>query len=148
MQPSLPKNLFDQLDAAVSEVFELMLSRSCVPAPSCTSGVSGFTARVRFSGALTGACTLHLNLTSAGELAEQLTGEPSPPDSALPADTVGELCNMIAGSWKSRLEPTLAACQLSSPTIQVAPASAPGPETITRTYHFEPHCLTLQLTLA
>ena len=148
MQPSIPLNLFQQLDEAVSEVFELMLCLSCIPAPLCCASLPGFTAHVRFSGALTGACALHLDLPSAGMLTEQLTGEAQAPDSPLPADTVGELCNMIAGSWKSRLEPALAACQLSSPTTQPSTCTPTEAATITRTYHFHPHCLTLQLTFA
>ena len=147
MLPNLPHNLFQQLDDAVAEVFELMLSRSCIPAQCGRAAVPGVIALVHFSGALTGACTLHLDLASAGELAEQLTGEPPQPDSELPADAVGELCNMIAGSWKSRLEPALATCQLSSPSFQAAAAPAEH-ATVTRTYHFAPHCLTLQLTFA
>ena len=146
MRSNLPK-LFQQLDDAVAEVFELMLSRPCTPAPPCAAALSGVTALVHFSGSFDGNCAIHLDLRSAGELAEQLTGEAAAPDSALPADAVGELCNMIAGSWKSRLQPNFASCQLSSPTIHAEAVAPASPATIIRTYHFPPHCLTLQLTL-
>ena len=148
MQSSFSLNLFKQLDDAVSEVFELMLNRTCIPAPCCLALKPGLTALVRFSGALAGDCTVHLDLSSAGDLTEQLTGEYPLPGSPLPADAVGELCNMIAGSWKSRLEPSLAACQLSSPTICIGANSIESLATITRTYRFHPHCFTLQLSLA
>ena len=147
MQPSLSQHLFQQLDDAVREVFELMLNRPCIPAPCCLATAPGLTALVRFSGALSGDCTLYLDLSSAGNIAEQLTGESPQPGSSLPADTVGELCNMIAGSWKSRLEPALAACQLSIPTIYSDATATSTPGAITRTYRFHPHCFTLQLTL-
>ncbi len=137
--------LLQQLDAAVAEVFSLMLGHICSPTPTCLIPHPGFIASIAFSGTLTGICALHLGLASAGELASDLTGEPPPPDSALPADTVGELCNMIAGSWKSRLPPPYAACHLSTPTVIPAPLPQ---QTATRAYRFATHCLTLELTLA
>ena len=150
MQPSMPENLLEHLDEAVSEVFDLMLSRACTPSALPMEPTAGLTALVHFSGALNGACTIHLDLSSAGELTEHLTGEPPEPDSPLAADTVGELCNMIAGLWKSRLAPPLAACQLSSPTIGTGYTAQAETQatTVTRSYQFAPHWLTLQLTLA
>ncbi len=146
----MPEDLLEQLDEAVCEVFDLMLSRPCTPSAHSPEPIAGLTALVKFSGALNGACTIHLDHGSAGELTEHLTGETPAPDSLLPADTVGELCNMIAGLWKSRLAPPLASCQLSSPTIgsgYTAQAQAKA-TTVTRSYQFAPHRFTLQLTLA
>ena len=150
MHRQSPQNLLAQLDQAVSEVFDLMLARACTPAPQQTPApLPDLTASVRFSGSLRGACAVHLDFHSAGELTEQLTGEAAAPGSPLSADLAGELCNMIAGSWKSRLAPDLAACQLSSPTISTAPHPAvPTPVFITRIYHFDPHYFTLQLSFA
>ena len=150
MQPRMPESLLYQLDEAVCEVFDLMLSRPCTPSPRFLEPIAGLTALVQFSGALNGACAIHLDLSSAGELTEHLTGEAPTPDSSLAADTVGELCNMIAGLWKSRLAPPLASCQLSSPTIGSGYSAQAETDatTVTRSYQFEPHWLTLQLTLA
>lgn len=137
-----------QLDDAVAEVFALMLDQSCAPASLHVERPSGFTAKVAFSGSLEGNCALHLDLRSAGELAETLTGEPAGPDSALPADTVGELCNMIAGSWKSRLDPHRSACQLSPPVVTEGEQELSAERTIVRSYQFNGHCLTLELWLS
>ncbi len=150
MHPSYPQNLFQQLDEAVSEVFSLMLQRACTPALACPTAIPGLSALVRFSGTLNGMCIVHLDLSSADELAEQLTGEPSLPGSGLAEDTVGELCNMIAGSWKSRLAAPLAGCKLSSPTLHpgVCLPAEENATMVTRSYHFAPYCFTLNLSLS
>ena len=150
MHPSVPESLVVHLDEAVREVFDLMLSRPCTPSARDPEPMAGLTALVQFSGTLNGACAIHLELGSADELTEHLTGEPPTPGSALPADMVGELCNMIAGMWKSRLAPPMASCHLSSPTVaRTCPAETEAEaSTVTRTYQFAPHWLTLQLTLA
>jgi chemotaxis protein CheX len=41
-------------------------------------------------------------------------------------DAIGELCNMVAGGWKSKLEGEQAACLISPPTI-----TGLGPEGLT-----------------
>jgi chemotaxis protein CheX len=142
------QKLLQQLDDAVAEVFSLMLDRPCAPALVCLRRDSGFTASVAFSGSLEGNCALHLDLSSAGELAEELTGDPAGPDSDLPADTVGELCNMIAGSWKSRLDANRSACMLSSPIVTEGRPAVSAEQTIVRSYQFREHCLTLELRLS
>ena len=131
------------LDDAVSEVFDLMLSFPCTPALPSASRPPGFTASVQFSGSLTGSCAVHLDVASANLLTTHLTGQPPEPDSPLLADIVGELCNMIAGSWKSRLAPPLASCHLSPPTI----AATVSPALYNRAYQFDQHYLNLELIL-
>ena len=149
----MSQDLVEQLDHAVAEVFASMLGHACAPTARsvCLSNDlakdPGLTASVVFSGSLEGACSIHLDLRGAGELTEALTGETPPPGSALPADTVGELCNMIAGSWKSRLAPHLAVCQLSSPSLSSTISEEMEPEPTTRFYRFGEHCLTLRLSL-
>ena len=150
--PPLNQAILEQLDDVVLEVFEQMLARSCEPGP-CVTGCDaapeepGFAACVQFTGALEGTCALHLDPCSAAQLTESLTGEAPEPDPELASDAVGELCNMIAGSWKSRLRPELAACHLSSPRVERSHKAGPANADTTRTYSFAPYCLTLQLTL-
>jgi chemotaxis protein CheX len=135
-----------QLDAAVAEVFSMMLGRSCRP-ESCGQGeLVGFKAEVLFSGSMRGQCSIHLDEETAGQLTAELIGLESPEGSA---DTVGELCNMIAGSWKSRLQEERASCGLSSPTVTNGPKSVvkrDHPETLIRCYRFDGSCLTLELS--
>ncbi len=167
-QAPIPHVAIEQLDKSISEVFALMLNRSCNPAERCptedpahSSPESrehrpGLTASISFSGSLRGACTLHLPLRTATALTEELVG-PMPEDEAatLNADTAGEICNMIAGSWKSRQQDANATCLLSVPAITQATPSETATHReaipasfrnhVTRVYAFEDHCLHLKL---
>ena len=110
---------------------------------------------ISFTGSLRGACTIHLALRTAATLAGELLGETSDSSGALNADTAGELCNMIAGSWKSRQPTDGSSSALSAPTIIAEdlsccpPANALDPRafryTLVRTYRFQDHCLRLEL---
>ena len=131
-----------ELDAAVSEVFSLMLGRRCQP-DLRYADLSGYEASVGFSGTLRGSCTVRLDYDAARSLTEELTGEASPADCL---DTVGELCNMIAGSWKSRLPGDASACKLSIPHSGPVGLAAKGAE-LCRYYRCEGVSLILLLSL-
>lgn len=148
----MPEPIFRQLDQAVAEVFALMFGRDCQPEasppPACAPPCIG--ASVLFSGSLLGACALHLSPTAAAELTHTLTGAAR---DALPitllADTAGELCNMIAGCWKSLQPPEIAACALSCPILSHG-TCRPVPlfrETVLRLYQFAGHHFRLELSL-
>ena len=84
---------------------------------------------------------------AARVLAAHLTGMPEQElSNTLSSDTVAELCNVIAGNWKSRRPPPLGNCTLSPPS-----PAARGPEcgnsTLTRLYTFDSHRLMLQLSI-
>ena len=136
-----------QLDQAVAEVFAIMLDLACIPAPGEPPPAPCYIASVAFSGTLQGSCAVHLTPASAAELTSSLTGIPlaQVPDD-LCADTVAELCNMIAGSWKTRQPTREAACQLSCPTVTLGGpgASDPGYALL---YGFDCHRLSLHFAL-
>lgn len=151
-----------QLDGAIHEVFQLVTGRVCIPCEAMQpvdvtgtlkslGGRDAIAARVNFSGSLTGAYVLYLSRRSAVELTMEfmdVTPTTSLPDHLL-FDTVGELCNMIAGSWKSRLAPPLSCCNLSPPA-PVTELGDPGDcirPGLFRTYRFTPHTLLAQLSL-
>ena len=106
-----------RLDSAVSEVFEMMLERSCAPLESTIDINERITARIRFSGAIAGECLVYASPTVAQITAEALLGTVSAPCDPIVDDAVGELCNMIAGGWKSKLESGQAACLISVPAV-------------------------------
>jgi chemotaxis protein CheX len=139
--------LIHQLDAAVAEVFQMMLGRSCQPQECVASERSGFNAEVLFSGTMRGQCSIHLDEQTAGQLTAELIGFEGSDESA---DTVGELCNMIAGGWKSRLKEERASCGLSSPKVtsgRKGRAEAPAHhERLFRCYQFDGSCLMLELS--
>lgn len=109
-----PRNL----DASVEEVFQLMLGVNCrrneVPLEPDAEWV---TAVVGFGGALSGACVFKSGGEAARRAAERMTGmEYSTVDDTV-KDGIGELCNMLAGSWKGKLPELAANCGLSVPAV-------------------------------
>ena len=107
-----------RLDSAVSEVFETMLARSCDPLDGEVDTVDGrIVARIQFTGAVDGECLLYASQATASVTAEALLGTPSEPHDPMVADAIGELCNMIAGGWKSKLSSPEASCLISVPAV-------------------------------
>jgi chemotaxis protein CheX len=134
------EDLMSRLDSAVSEVFAMMLDRSCAPLDTEVDIDERITARIRFSGAITGECLVYASQTVAQIAAEALLGTVSDPSDPMVDDAVGELCNMIAGGWKSKLEPSQAVSIISVPNITRNPihdlTSHPG-ITYNRCYAFQ-----------
>ncbi len=157
-----------QLDEAVLEVFAMMLNRVCRPGASCAAALSpgsgaaqpaGIDALVTFSGSIRGVCKVYLGTKAAETLMEELVGSVevnlTPGEAAmLRADAAGELCNMIAGSWKGRQAESDAECTLSPPLITVdttgtadVDARSAFRHSIVRVYRFGENCLRLELSL-
>ena len=149
------QDLIRQLDEAVAEVFAVMLNLNCSPEPGCrcieskAHSAPRFNASVSFSGPLEGRCCLELDQHTAAQFTSNLMGISASqitPD--LCADTTGELCNMIAGSWKKRHSKDLSGSKLSCPIVtlgQCHHAINNFREAATFLYHFDEHCLTLRL---
>ena len=83
-----------RLDSAVSEVFEMMLARSCKPMDEPAAIAEPIAARIRFSGAIDGECWRYASRSVAQVTAEALLGAVSEPDDPMVEDAIGELCNM------------------------------------------------------
>ena len=172
--PTMPRQAIEQLDHSISEVFALMLNRDCSPSehgppltienalqPALALAANhdpGILASISFSGSMRGACSVHLPLRTAAAITGELVGPmPEAEAATLNADTAGEICNMIAGNWKSRQPDPYARCQISTPHIthaEPAPPTQRANQTgsqptfrnvLVRTYTFEDHCLHLQL---
>ncbi len=109
-----PKNL----DASVQEVFQLMLGVNCRrdSAPLVQEPES-VTAVVGFGGLLSGACVFRSGSSAAMKIAAHMTGmEFSEIDDTV-KDAIGEICNMLAGSWKGKVPDLAANCGLSIPAV-------------------------------
>ena len=116
--PTPQNEVVDRLDSAVSEVFEMMLERSCDPLDGDVAIIDGrIIARIQFTGAITGECLLYASQATAAITAEALLGSASEPCDPMVDDAIGELCNMIAGGWKSKLEHPQAGCLISVPAV-------------------------------
>jgi chemotaxis protein CheX len=111
----------EHLDTAVAEVFQLMMGVACVPAEADAGDfarrAAGATAIVGLAGALSGACVLRMAEPVALRLAELMTGSPMAAFDRIVKDALGEACNMLAGTWKGKLEEISPACMLSVPAV-------------------------------
>ncbi len=110
------------LDASVREVFETMLGWSCrreptLPQAAGTPASESVTAVIGFGGLLSGACIFRLSAASALSMAARMIGAELREVDATVQDAIGEICNMLAGSWKGRIPELGAHCGLSVPAV-------------------------------
>jgi chemotaxis protein CheX len=106
------------LDESVEEVFQLMVGVCCrrsweIPVLE----LELVTAVVGFGGILTGACTLHCSATAARAIAAGMTGTLFAAVDDTVKDAIGEICNMVAGTWKAKTPEFAAHCDLSVPAV-------------------------------
>lgn len=113
-----PRSFAGRLDAAVEEVFQTMLGVGCTPmeGAGCTVRQESYSAMVGFAGAMRGACLVQVDRASGLLLSEMMNGAEQN-DEALILDGLGELCNMIAGRWKSGIPKLASDCLLSPPAV-------------------------------
>ena len=109
-----PKNL----DASVEEVFTMMLWIACErdPGPLVMEAES-VTAVVGFGGLLSGACLFKSGSSTAIKIAAAMTGMEFAEVDDTVKDGIGEICNMLAGAWKSKVPDLAANCGLSIPAV-------------------------------
>ena len=105
---------------AAAEVFELMVgepvSRQEDGAPD---GVNDTTAMVGLAGALCGVLSIRCSVSSATGIASMMLGEPVQSTTCVEhqLDALGEICNMVAGNFKARIDGLQEKCMLSVPTV-------------------------------
>jgi chemotaxis protein CheX len=106
------------LDASVDEVFRLMLGAEVerIQDPLTTQPES-VTAVVGFGGALSGACVFRCGAHEAMQVAACMTGMEFAELDDTVKDGIGEICNMLAGAWKSKVPELSAHCGLSVPAV-------------------------------
>jgi chemotaxis protein CheX len=118
------------MDDAVAEVFRSMLDQSCFAIEPRTGIQPDFCAAVTLSGTFHAQCLVEFPAASARSLTHAFLGSAQPQaDDSMIGDAIGELCNMMAGGWKTRLGPSAWTCDLSVPSILRASSSpAPNPQ--------------------
>jgi len=105
---------------AAAEVFEMMVGESVSRQPEATPGaVNDTTAMVGLAGALCGVMSIRCSASSATNIASKMLGEPVQSSACIEQqlDALGEICNMVAGNFKSRIEGLREQCMLSVPTV-------------------------------
>jgi len=103
---------------ATREVFEIMVGASLEDAPAENHPIgSNFSAMVGIAGSLCGLVGLHTSAECARRIAAKMLGTEDASASDDAQDAFGEVCNMIAGSFKARIAGLADGCALSVPTV-------------------------------
>jgi chemotaxis protein CheX len=110
------------LDQTVEEVLGLMMNVpvaiSEIPVALTNVPVT-LTAVIGLAGALSGAFTVVVNETGAKQITACMMGmEVTAVDDTV-LDGLGEIANILAGAWKSKIPSLSGACLLSVPTVVV-----------------------------
>jgi CheY-specific phosphatase CheX len=142
LQPTATERI-EQLDSAVEEVFELMLGTTCRPVRSRVEFATSLTVTISLSGQIDGTCWLCLSHSAARAVLGAMLGETEGCD-AMIEDAARELCNVIVGSWKSKLPPLQASALLSLPVASYGEDLVSGEK---RLYSFDDNLLALALCI-
>jgi chemotaxis protein CheX len=106
------------LECSAVEVFEMMANLHLEPEATAEGQPAGdFTAMVGMAGALCGMTSIRCSRALAAKLAAAMLGEESTSNPSAPEDALGELCNMVAGNFKSKISNLVDHCLLSVPTV-------------------------------
>jgi chemotaxis protein CheX len=146
LQPATSEKI-ERLDSAVAEVFELMLGKTCLPVRSRVDFATSLTVTISLSGQIDGTCWLCLSHSTArAVLAAMLGSSTSSTEgcNAMIEDAARELCNVIVGSWKSKLPPLQASALLSLPVTAYSEDLVGGKK---RFYSFDGNLLALALSI-
>jgi chemotaxis protein CheX len=105
------------LEGCAREVFRIMLGSSFQIDQEPAQAAFSLSAVVGFAGQIRGLLTLRCSHASALSVAAQMLGiQPALAESEMD-DALGELSNMIAGSFKTKLEQEGFQCMISVPTV-------------------------------
>lgn len=105
---------------AAAQVFEMMVGE---PVSRLESGApdeaNDTTAMVGLAGSLCGVLSIRCSTSSAAGIASKMLGEPEQSIACVEQqlDALGEICNMVAGNFKARVEGLQEKCMLSVPTV-------------------------------
>lgn len=106
------------LESAAIEVFEIMAGARLEPIVNTGDEPQGDrTAMVGLAGALCGMMTIRCSGESAAKLASRMLDGDAAENPQTACDALGELCNMVAGNFKSKVSSLADHCMLSVPTV-------------------------------
>jgi chemotaxis protein CheX len=100
---------------ALHEVFEMMLGMQSAPAEDVAI-IPEITSIVGLAGSLCGLFSIRCSRATAVKLATRMLGIEPNEKAGEVMDALGEICNMVAGSFKSRIQGIADTCMLSVPT--------------------------------
>ena len=106
------------LENAVREVFDIMLSAQVVPVSRPPEGPAGTViAVIGLAGQLAGVLSMDFTLEGAERIARKMLSVDALKSPHEMNDAIGEICNMVAGSFKAKIPGLGDGCLLSVPTV-------------------------------
>ena len=106
------------LGLSTSEVFERMLGSHLVVSPQALATQENeITSMVGLAGRICGVMTVRCPEKAAALMASKMLGTEVNPAGEEMWDAIGEVCNMIAGNFKNKIEGMGDGCMLSLPTV-------------------------------
>jgi chemotaxis protein CheX len=106
------------LREAVKEVFSMMVgSEVSVLEPANVPVVTEVTGMVGLAGELCGVLGVRCSKSCASKIASKMLGVPVAEAADHMSDAVGEICNMVAGNFKAKIDGLQDKCMLSVPTV-------------------------------
>jgi chemotaxis protein CheX len=103
---------------AAREVFQMMAGldmEHCVDPPGRPSG--SVSALIGIAGAMSAVLRVRCSPETAAHVATKMLGDEELPAKAASEDAIGEIANMVAGNFKSKISTLGDGCVLSVPTI-------------------------------
>jgi chemotaxis protein CheX len=106
------------LEHAAAEVFEMMVGTPLGLSDQATlPRAVDYTAMIGLAGDLCGVLCFRCSMDSAGTIAARMLGMDECTSAESIRDALGEVCNMVAGSFKAQLSDIATQCMLSVPTV-------------------------------
>jgi chemotaxis protein CheX len=122
-----------------------------LPAEPCPPFIPDFAAMVGIAGSLCGLVSLRTTADCARRITAKMLGDDAAGAADAAQDAFGEVCNMIAGSFKGRISGLADGCALSVPTVicgrDFTLFSLARGEHYEETFSFEGKLLTVSLDL-
>ena len=119
----LPREEIEQrfiqaLDGGAAEVFEMMVGTALGPSDQVTlPRTADYTGMIGLAGDLCGVLSFRCSLESAARIAGKMLGTDEHTSEECIRDALGEICNMVAGSFKAQVADVASQCMLSVPTV-------------------------------
>jgi len=107
------------MQVGAKEVFQIMLQTELNELPNAKELTVGgeVTAMVGLAGALCGVMTIRCDEKTAEKITGRMLGSVGNVDPKDVPDAIAEICNMVAGNFKSKITQLAENCMLSVPTV-------------------------------
>ncbi|MGC4085809.1 MAG: chemotaxis protein CheX [Vicinamibacterales bacterium] len=119
-----PSILTDNLVSAAEEVFEMMIGQTIEPHPEQPRALpeawgTRVAASVSFAGHRSGLVCIHTSLPAANSIAGAMLGMDAESVNGEMPDAMGEVANLVAGSFRTKMAQHEPASAIAIPTVTV-----------------------------